>query len=260
MICVGIASIHATQSGFKFTTANVIYRLMSKTKNFYPDSSFGDWFIQSNIWAKYVLRRSIKDLRVIYSSFKTTSSPVVLDVGCGYGSSFRYLIRFFKPKRIYAIDLDPSAILIAKERASWLGTPIEVLLGDCSNLPYESSSMDLIFCHQTLHHLTDQTSALQEFRRVLKKDGILVLAESTKVFIESLAIDILFKHPPESQRYSYEYLELIEKSGFEISAKSLQYPDFWWTKLHFRNLFPKKKNGRNGLEPLVYLIANVNKT
>ena len=232
---------------------------MSKSKNFYPDSSFGDWFIQSNIWAKYVLRRSIKDLRIIYASFKTTSSPVVLDVGCGYGSSFRYLIRFFKPKRIYAIDLDPSPILIAKQRAARLATPIEVLLGDCSSLPYENSSMDLIFCHQTLHHLTDQTSALHEFRRVLKNDGILVLAESTKVFIESLAIDILFKHPPESQRYSYEYLDLIEKSGFEISAKSLQYPSFWWTKLHFRNLLPKKKNGQNGFEPLVYLVANVTK-
>ena len=134
-----------------------------------------------------------------------------------------------------------------------------MLLGDCSNLPYESGSMDLIFCHQTLHHLTDQTSALQEFRRVLKKDGVLVLVESTKVFIESLAIDILFKHPPESQRYSYEYLELIKKSGFEISPESLHYPSFWWTKLHFRNLFPKKRSGKNGLEPLVYLVANITK-
>ena len=230
---------------------------MSKPKGFYPDSSFGDWFIQSNLWAKYVLRRSIKDLRDMCTTFKIHRNPTILDVGCGYGSSFRYLIRFFKPTRIFAIDLNPRVLKIAKARALKLSTPTEVIQGDCAKLPYEDSSMDIIFCHQTLHHLIDQASALHEFRRVLKNDGMLVLAESTKVFIESLAIDMLFRHPSESQKYSYEYLDLISNSGFDVSPNSLRYPNFWWTRIDIRNLFLINKHRKIGLEPLVYLVAKV---
>ena len=55
--------------------------------------------------------------------------------------------------------------------------------------------MDLIFCHQTFHHLVEQERALAEFYRVLKPGGYLLFAESTEAYIDTWVIRWLFRHP-----------------------------------------------------------------
>ncbi|WP_397390626.1 class I SAM-dependent methyltransferase [Polynucleobacter sp.] len=219
---------------------------MNLQTDFYPDSKFGDWFIRSNIWSKYVLRETISSLRGLYKSIPAKSKPVILDAGCGYGHSFKYLIRFFNPGEILAIDIDPKVIRVAQIEARKFITPVKVETGDCSRLPYETASVDIIFCHQTLHHLLDQESALKEYARVLKADGILVMAESTKLFIQSFIIDLLFRHPNASQRTKDEYLELIKNAGFDTNLAAIETPFPWWTKN------PVAKRNR---EPLLYMVA-----
>jgi ubiquinone/menaquinone biosynthesis C-methylase UbiE len=104
----------------------------------------------------------------------------------------------------------------------------------------------MIFCHQTLHHLLDQELALKEYVRVLKTDGILVMAESTKFFIQSFIIDLLFRHPNASQRTKGEYLDLIKNAGFDIDRAAINTPFPWWTK---------NPISRKNKEPLLYVVA-----
>ena len=63
-----------------------------------------------------------------------------------------------------------------------------MLHGDCAQLPLPDASADIVFCHQTFHHLVEQDRALAEFRRVLKPGGILLFAESTDAYIKSWVI------------------------------------------------------------------------
>jgi ubiquinone/menaquinone biosynthesis C-methylase UbiE len=167
-------------------------------------------------------------------------------MGCGYGHSFKYLIRFFNPQEILAIDIDPRVIRVAEIEAKKILTPINVNIGDCAKLPYKNESVDMIFCHQTLHHLLDQKSALKEYVRVLKPDGILVMAESTKFFIQSFIIDLLFRHPNDSQRSKEEYLSLIKQAGFNVDNAAIETPLPWWTK------FPLARKNR---DPLLYIVT-----
>ena len=220
---------------------------MNLQGDFYPDSKFGDWFIKSNIWSKYVLRETISSLRDLYRVFPAKTKPVILDAGCGYGHSFKYLIRFFNPKEILAIDIDPKVIRVSQIEAKKFITPVKVETGDCSRLPYETASVDMIFCHQTLHHLLDQKSALKEYARVLKADGVLVMAESTKFFIQSFIIDLLFRHPNASQRTKDEYLALVKNAGFDVGQAAIETPFPWWTK---------NPIARKNKEPLLYMVAH----
>ena len=55
----------------------------------------------------------------------------------------------------------------------------------------DDASVDVVFCHQTFHHLTRQREALREFHRVLKPGGLLLFAESTRAYIESWIIRLL---------------------------------------------------------------------
>ena len=229
---------------------------MSSKKIFYPDSKFGDWFIRSNIWSKYVLREAIASLRRLYIPISGKNKPVILDAGCGYGQSFKYLVRFFNPVKILAIDVDPKTIPFAKNEATKLSTPVEVSIGDCARLPYQDQSIDIVFCHQTLHHLLHQESALKEFKRTLKPDGFLVIAESTRVFINSLVIDVLFRHPSSSQKTIGEYMNLIEHAGFDTACAKLLMPEPWWTKGSLGRLIGLS-NDKQNTKPLMHMVIGL---
>jgi ubiquinone/menaquinone biosynthesis C-methylase UbiE len=55
----------------------------------------------------------------------------------------------------------------------------------CARLPLASASADIVFCHQTFHHLVQQEFAFTEYHRVLKPGGILLFAEATDAYIWS---------------------------------------------------------------------------
>ena len=88
----------------------------------------------------------------------------------------------------------------------------------------------MLFCHQTFHHLVDQKSAIQEFYRILKPGGVLLFAESTRAFIHSWIIRLLFRHPMEVQKSASEYLRVIENAGFNVTPEAVSYPYLWWSR------------------------------
>jgi ubiquinone/menaquinone biosynthesis C-methylase UbiE len=90
----------------------------------------------------------------------------------------------------------------------------------------------VVFCHQTFHHVVDQREVLSEFHRVLKREGLLLFAESTRKFIDSWIIRLLFRHP-ETQRSALEYLAMISSAGFQTHLHSISYPYLWWSRADF---------------------------
>lgn len=194
-----------------------------------PETEFGKWFLQTNTWTVHVLDRALDDLERLIPD-RQISYPVVADVGCGFGRSLKKLDERFSPQRIIAIDIDPEMIeLSAKENAD-LGKKIEFINCSSSSLTLEDNSVDLLFCHQTFHHLIHQERAIQEFFRVLKPGGILLFAESTRRYIHSWIIKLLFRHPMKLQKTAPEYLALVRSPGFLVAEESLSYPFLWWSR------------------------------
>lgn len=52
-----------------------------------------------------------------------------------------------------------------------LESPIADVKADICDLPFDDNSYDVIFCNHVLEHITDDTKAMQELFRVLKKGG-----------------------------------------------------------------------------------------
>lgn len=194
-----------------------------------PESSFGLWFLRTNTWTVHVLERALCDLDRLIPE-RRDSYEVVVDVGCGWGRSLKKLNDRFAPKRLIGMDIDPAMLAASSKETAAAGIAAEFIQGSSSNIRLPDASVDLLFCHQTFHHLIDQDRAIAEFHRVLKPGGILLFAESTKRYIHSWLIRFLFRHPMDVQKTADEYLALIRNAGFDVAPERISYPYLWWSR------------------------------
>ena len=220
----GSDSVHVPKRDFVDNTI-----IMNSPEPHVPETAFGKWFLQTNTWKVHVLERAIKDLERLIPD-RSPAYAVVADVGCGWGHSLKKLNDRFSPQRLIGMDIDPEMLAASAKEAANSGVQVEFVNCSSSRLTLPDDSVDLLFCHQTFHHLIDQEQAIREFFRVLKPGGVLLFAESTRRYIHSWIIRLLFRHPMEVQKSAPEYLALIRSAGFNVSPESISYPYLWWSR------------------------------
>ena len=196
---------------------------------FVPETRIGFWFLGTEIWAKHVLTVALNDLERLIPD-RLVTYPVILDIGCGQGKSFRLLHDKFSPQRLIGVDVDEKSLRKSKVQVTLDNLEVVLIQNDGACLELPDASVALLFCHQTFHHLVRQEEALREFYRVLKPGGLLLFAESTRAYIHSWIIRLLFRHPMEVQRSAEEYLTMIRNQGFEFGPENVSFPYLWWSR------------------------------
>ncbi|MDE0854953.1 MAG: class I SAM-dependent methyltransferase [Nevskia sp.] len=194
-----------------------------------PETRFGVWFLNTETWAVHVLRRAMDDLERLLGD-RRPSRPVIVDVGCGWGRSFELLQQRFAPGAMIGVDVSQEMLKASAARVAQRGLKVDLRQANSASLPLPSQSVDMVFCHQTFHHLVEQERALGEFHRVLRPGGVLLFAESTRKYIHSWIIRLLFRHPMEVQRTAEEYLAMVRGAGFEVEPEAVSYPYLWWSR------------------------------
>ncbi|ANE45274.1 hypothetical protein SY83_01815 [Paenibacillus swuensis] len=117
---------------------------------------------------------------------------VVLDAACGIDHPFKFYLTTVTDQ-VYACDIDPRIVMpeqvIESMRGSFFGAEaaevvrnqyvdrVQFAHADLTRLPYADASFDRVFCISVLEEMPAQAclSALKEFRRVLRPDGLVVL-------------------------------------------------------------------------------------
>jgi SAM-dependent methyltransferase len=193
------------------------------------ETRFGTWFLGTGIWLQYVLDCAVSDLDSLLGTDRRRFRSI-LDAGCGHGQAFRLLEERFHPDAILGVDVDPEMVARASETAGACAGRVEARLGDITALELPDASVDMVFCHQTLHHVRDQERALRELHRVLEPGGVLLLAESCRRFIRSAPVRLFFRHPMEVQRSAGEHLDLLRAAGFEFGDGGVSTPYPWWSR------------------------------
>ncbi len=98
----------------------------------------------------------------------------ILDLGCGNGR----LYEFLKEKRIEYTGIDSSEKLLELARKKY-GVEAKFIRGDALSLPFADESFDKIISIAVLHHIPSKElrrKFLSEARRVLKKNGVLIIS------------------------------------------------------------------------------------
>ncbi len=193
------------------------------------ESTFGVWFLNSWMWIEHVLKFSLDDLEKLMDP-RRDRYPAILDVGCGHGNSLLELDRRFHPDTIIALDVDPNVREWAAANAGKCQGKVEFVINTAASMDVPDASVDMVFCHQTFHHLVDQDAAVREFYRVLKPGGVLLFAESCRRYIHSWLIRFLFRHPMDVQKTDREYLDLLKTAGFHVRPEAVSKPFLWWSR------------------------------
>ena len=129
----------------------------------------------------------------------------ILDIGCGCGLNTVNLNRF---GLTFPLDISEKALCFCRERGLK-----RLVRSGVKPLPFKDNSFELIVASDLIEHLDDDSSALKEFYRVLKKKGIILLTVPAHPFLYSYH-DRALGH---KRRYKRSELEKkVKESGFFI--------------------------------------------
>ncbi len=102
---------------------------------------------------------------------KAPRNAKILDLACGNGDITEYLTKFGFTN-VCSVDFSLEGTEMTKSRGGK-----NVLLADiCEKLPYTDASFDYVFWLDNIEHLYSPQSAMDNIKRIIKKDGQLVLS------------------------------------------------------------------------------------
>jgi ubiquinone/menaquinone biosynthesis C-methylase UbiE len=123
------------------------------------------------------------------------------------------------------LDIAPEMIRVATQR---LQARADIRLGDAESLPWADGSFDYIFCVDSFHHYPNPQRALREFRRVLKPNGRVILADPIAPLPFRSVLNSLVRFLRHGDAWLYDKSEmtnLFDSSRFE----HIEWRDVgWW--------------------------------
>jgi 2-polyprenyl-3-methyl-5-hydroxy-6-metoxy-1,4-benzoquinol methylase len=185
-------------------------------KNKWKKEKEKEWQKNANFWIK-IIQEKLDPYRLkitnqaVLKFFKKGQKKKILDAGCGNGYLSRILAK--RGFQVYAIDFCSELIESAKKQEKKNPLGINYILGDLRKTKLPSSSFEAVLSHQTINEIENPEKAFQEFSRILKKNGQLVL---------------LFLHPCfETQPEKYFQESKIKKSHYLVSGIKSPSPYFY---------------------------------
>jgi SAM-dependent methyltransferase len=150
----------------------------------------------------------------------------VLDIACGTGYGLVFLGS--EAAAVTGVDIDLEAAKLARAES---GERACVLLGDGTNLPFAGETFDIVTSFETLEHLYQREEFLSELKRVLKKDGALILSTPNAYYTKPVNGKPfnpfhIFEYTPEELRAELEKHFSLEKFLGQTLDERFEIPPF----------------------------------
>jgi ubiquinone/menaquinone biosynthesis C-methylase UbiE len=152
----------------------------------------------------------------------------LLDVACGSGAVSRLAALKVGPKgSITGLDLNDGMIEAARDSCKDMVPPIDLHLGDATDMPFEDDRFDGVFCQQGIQFIPDKQAAVDQMHRVLRPGGWLgltqwrsqehvpgfrILIEALEAHIDPVAAQVM--RTPFSGPGIDELRQLVQDAGF----------------------------------------------
>ena len=143
------------------------FNLSEKSKNYYEENDIYEIFSLAEDYPN----------KIFDYLYPYIQNKIVLDLGCGTG---KFMQKFYKDTiKYYGLDLSEKQLEIAKNKVK--GENVDFICCSAENIPLPDNSIDVIISTWVLGTILEidrRNKAIEEMKRVLKKDGVIFLVEN----------------------------------------------------------------------------------
>ncbi len=122
-----------------------------------------------------------KNYKIIYDDLtkKKGTNFKYLDVGCGNGKKTKIISNIFKipKKNVYCIDVPQWGPYEKNRKQLFNSNHFQPINPDTGIYNFPDNTFDFVSVILTMHHIPNLTKALNEIKRVMKHNGILLIIE-----------------------------------------------------------------------------------
>lgn len=165
------------------------------------------YLLEDEHWWHISKRRAVHKL---IEKYNTKENPKILDIGCGTGKNIEELQKLGD---VYGLDSSTDALSFCRKRGLK-----KLILGTAEKTHLKNNSFDIITLLDVLEH-TNDIKVLPEMRRILKKNGVIILTVPAFPWLWSKWDDVLHH----KRRYTIETLKkmLIANNFYPIKMTYL---------------------------------------
>ena len=201
-------------------------------------SFFEEWsIVYDERRNKSYLKKTKQIWKELISRYIQPSHVDYLEIGLGTGESFEQNSNLFK--NAYGVDLAEGMVRKAHSKQK---IKKHLFVGDACNLSLRSDSFDFIVCHDVLEHVPDQEQLLLEIYRVLKSQGIGIIATPNPLWAPVLYLAEKMNLKNEEGKHKFVNLPTIAKKVLDSKCSIVSTSAFM--------MLPIETRIDNILEPL----------
>ena len=104
-----------------------------------------------------------------------------IDLGCGGGANVARLLSRFPDGKVFGLDYSKVSVATAQKtnKQAILDGRCEIICGNVMRLPFDDNVFRAATAFETIYFWPDITDAFREVHRVLKPDGVLLIANES---------------------------------------------------------------------------------
>ena len=143
----------------------------------------------------------------------------VLDIACGegYGSAMLAVVA----RNVSGVDISDEAVVHATEK--YRKENLKFLAGSCAAIPLPDNSIDLVVSFETIEHHDQHQEMMQEIKRVLRADGVLIISSPDKYEFTDVGQQGTHYHIKELYRHEFESLISVSFKNVVFSGQRVLY-------------------------------------
>ena len=160
-------------------------------------------------WCLEEVRKCYDPVLSIVKNY-ASSDIKLLDVGCGTGVMLKRISNEFpNAEAVHGIDLSP--MMVEKTNAKLQSENAYAVEGTLDSLDLSKDFYNIVLCMHSFHHYPEPLESLRQMYRVLRKGGILVIADDCYRGWKRIRrnVDLYKKNYPLGDMWMYSFRELI---------------------------------------------------
>lgn len=153
------------------------------------------------------------EIRALIRSLELKPGMDILDAGCGTGEALSWLWSEVQPSgSVVGIDLAAAHVAAAQTHAS---TTVQIHQADLFDVSMKPASFDLVWCVNTINHLTNPVDGVRHLAKLLRRGGRLALGQS------SLLPDMYFAWDARLERLTNEAVRSYYRDRYHLEEQDL---------------------------------------